>query len=112
MHWLRVVQLVPNPVISGKYGSWLPMHKECFPDQGWKVLGLIVNIMASYNAVLAGGTALALHIGHRESGDLDFFTTTPFRVDSVISDIRKTSQEFSIRSEGPEHVVALIDGCL
>ena len=86
------------------------MHKECFPDQGWKVLGLIVNIMASYNAVLAGGTALALHIGHRESGDLDFFTTTPFRVDSVISDIRKTGQEFSIRSEGPEHVVALIDG--
>jgi len=26
---------------------------------------------------LAGGTALALHLGHRQSGDLDFFTRDP-----------------------------------
>jgi hypothetical protein len=85
------------------------MHKECFPKRGWKVLGAIADIMASYKAVLAGGMVLALHIGHRESIDLDFFTIAPFRVDSIIAAIRKTGQEFRILSEGQDHVVAEID---
>ncbi len=85
------------------------MHNECFPKRGWKVLGAIADIMASYKAVLAGGTALALHIGHRQSVDLDFFTIDPFRVDSVIAAIRKTGLEFRILSEGQEHVVAEIE---
>jgi hypothetical protein len=85
------------------------MHNECFPKRGWKVLGAIADIMASYKAVLAGGTALALHIGHRESVDLDFFTGVPFRVDSFIAAIRKSGLAFRILSEGQEHVIVAID---
>ena len=34
---------------------------------------------------LAGGTALALHLGHRLSCDLDFFTRGRFNIDQILS---------------------------
>jgi hypothetical protein len=34
---------------------------------------------------LAGGTALALHLGHRKSVDLDFFTENPFDEDRLLN---------------------------
>jgi hypothetical protein len=36
--------------------------------------------------VLYGGTAVALHLGHRRSVDFDFFTHLPFRPDDLIAD--------------------------
>lgn len=39
---------------------------------------------------LSGGTGLALHLGHRESGDLDFFTETsfsPFALQKTLEEI-------------------------
>jgi len=86
------------------------MHKECFPAQGWKVLEKIKSIANKNSAVLGGGTALALHIGHRISIDLDFFTVKPFRVDSLISGIRKASSSFNIIAEGEDFLTAGVDG--
>jgi len=48
---------------------------------------------------LAGGTALALQLGHRLSYDLDFFTAQPFRETMVVQRISK-----SISSFKTEHV--------
>ena len=50
-------------------------------------------------AYLAGGTALALQLGHRLSYDLDFFTAQPFRETMVVQRISK-----SISSFKTEHV--------
>lgn len=86
------------------------MHKECLPEKGWKVLASLKNLAGKYNAILAGGTALAFHIGHRISVDLDFFTDVGFRVESVISDIRKTGLPFHIISEEEGNVIADLDG--
>jgi hypothetical protein len=36
---------------------------------------------------LYGGTALALHLGHRKSVDFDFFSSKPFEVDELIRSI-------------------------
>lgn len=36
---------------------------------------------------MAGGTGLALQIGHRMSADLDFFSERPFRTDKVFRDM-------------------------
>ena len=85
------------------------MHKECFPQKGWEVLESLKDIIANYNAVLAGGTALALQLGHRISVDLDLFTTAKFRVEHVISNIRKTGLPFRIISEGEGTLVADVD---
>ena len=37
------------------------------------------------NFYLAGGTGLALQLGHRKSNDLDFFTDKMFNVDAILS---------------------------
>jgi len=41
-----------------------------------------LNIFPNTNWYLAGGTALALQVGHRESFDLDFFT--PDKIDNLV----------------------------
>ncbi|MBI4680723.1 MAG: nucleotidyl transferase AbiEii/AbiGii toxin family protein [Nitrospirae bacterium] len=86
------------------------MHKECFSKKGWQVFNSLKSILKKYNATLAGGTALALHLGHRISVDLDFITDTDFRLESVISDIRKTGRSFRITSEGEGYLIIEIDG--
>lgn len=85
------------------------MYKECLPNKGWKILYGLKDMLAKYRATLAGGTALALHLGHRISIDLDFFTDVNFKVESIISEIRKKGYPFRIISEAesnpdPEYI--------
>jgi len=86
------------------------LHKACLPKEGWKVLQNLSGMLARYNAVLAGGTALALHLGHRISVDLDFFTDKEFNNEAIISDIRETRFPFHILSEGEGFLIAEVDG--
>lgn len=82
------------------------MHEECLPYKDfWDVWHKIIPLVDKYQLILAGGTALALHIGHRISKDLDFFTNSEFKTDSVISDIKKTGYPFSIISEGEGYII-------
>ena len=43
---------------------------------------------------LAGGTAVAIHLRHRQSNDLDFFTTEPLDVDDLNETLERTSLPF------------------
>lgn len=86
------------------------MHKECFPEEGWKVLKGLEGLFKKYTLKIAGGTALALHLGHRISRDLDVFTDVEFKVESLISGIRKTGYPFRIISEGEEYMTADVGG--
>jgi hypothetical protein len=81
------------------------MHKECFPEKGWKVFLRLKNLFTKYNAILAGGTALAFHIGHRISADLDFFTDVSFNSEAIITGIRKIGYSFSLISEGEGYLI-------
>ncbi len=85
------------------------MHRECFPEKGWKVLRSLRDVLKKYNAILAGGTALALRLGHRISRDLDFFTNKEFQIESVISGIRKTGRDFRVISEGIGYLIVEVD---
>lgn len=67
-------------------------------------------MLSRYKAVLAGGTALALYLGHRISVDLDFFTAAGFNNEAVISEIRKTKTPFRLFSEGEGYLIAEVGG--
>src|SRR3972149_5598326 len=54
------------------------MHSECLRPKTRKVFSRFKEAAASHGFILAGGTALALHMGHRVSEDLDFFTNHNF----------------------------------
>lgn len=52
-------------------------------------LALLAKVPMVKNFYLAGGTAVALHFGHRLSFDLDFFTEKDFNVDKLIRKINQ-----------------------
>ena len=54
----------------------LNMHKEILTETQIKLLPLVAEFSKDFG--LVGGTAIALHLGHRRSIDFDFFTTKEF----------------------------------
>ncbi|SHI65003.1 nucleotidyl transferase AbiEii/AbiGii toxin family protein [Desulfofundulus thermosubterraneus] len=58
------------------------MFASALPQRGQKALELLSSAGLLRDFYLAGGTALALHLGHRLSEDLDFFS--PFHVDTLL----------------------------
>jgi hypothetical protein len=58
---------------------------------------------------LAGGTALALQLGHRRSADLDFFTARPFDEEVLLGEIHHLP-EFELISKAPGTIHAQTQG--
>lgn len=85
------------------------MHRECFSENGWKILNSLKDIFNKHNAILAGGTALALHMGHRMSMDLDFFTGSDFFTERIFSKIRGRGYTFRLISEGDGYFLIEVD---
>lgn len=86
------------------------MHRECFSEDGWKILSNLKEIFNNHNAILAGGTALALRLGHRISMDLDFFTGSDFYTERIFSKIRGGGYTFRLISEGDGYFLIEVDG--
>lgn len=67
----------------------MTLHRETITDAMFDVArGIFDNFDAEY--YLAGGTALALRIGHRKSVDLDYFSAKPIDTISLKRDISET----------------------
>ena len=58
---------------------------------------------------LAGGTALALHYGHRESVDLDWFTIKNIRTKDLLSKLSKIGK-FVVLQEEENTIEGILDG--
>ena len=58
--------------------AFINMHTKTLAPQTKAVLDTIKTVPEIQTFYLSGGTALALHLGHRESEDLDFFTKRNF----------------------------------
>lgn len=56
---------------------------------------------------LAGGTALALHLGHRYSFDLDFFTSSSFNPQTIENRLKKIG--FTREQLAPDTLLGIID---
>ena len=53
-------------------------HPEVLGIRQLRVVTQLGPLLTRRGFYLAGGTALALHLGHRYSVDLDWFTAEPF----------------------------------
>ena len=56
----------------------MSLHPEVLQGAQADVLRLLARPVTEAGFYLAGGTALALHLGHRKSVDFDWFTEDPF----------------------------------
>lgn len=84
------------------------MHKEILTSKQVNMIPLVK--LFSKDFYLVGGTAIALHIGHRRSIDFDLFTKEPFdnnRVKRVI--MNKTKIQNVMRDEKGQYTI-IVDG--
>ena len=64
--------------------SW---HTEVISEEAERVLAILLkNDIGSF--YLAGGTALALRLGHRLSRDFDFFNSQPFDEEILLNELK------------------------
>lgn len=61
------------------------MFREILTEPQQRLLELLTRIGEVRSVYLAGGTALALHLGHRRFRDLDFFRAAAFLPQDLLS---------------------------
>lgn len=85
------------------------MHYEILDEHRKNILPLLAIWKDRF--YLAGGTALALHFGHRDSIDFDFFTKNEFDENKLISEINKVFDGHKVQIIQIENqtVTAVID---
>lgn len=78
------------------------MHEEILTKEATSLLPSLARFEGSY---LAGGTALALHIGHRVSVDFDFFRPDALE-ERLLTRVKRifSGRSISVTYAAPEHL--------
>ena len=85
------------------------MHPKVLSDGGWKIVAKVRRAGLLDGWALAGGTGLALQLGHRYSEDLDLFRPEAFdpeRLANGLSGVGRTV----VQSRSEDTLHALVDG--
>lgn len=86
------------------------MFLQTLPDNVQSLLRRLGTLPTVSDFYLAGGSALALHLGHRISVDLDFFTPQEdYEQEPLIQDLRRAGH-LAIRQQRPGTLNALLEG--
>ena len=84
-------------------------HAEVISAEVADTAGRLTGLEALRDFYLAGGTALALHLGHRRSVDLDFFSADPFSQDLLVATLQALP-EFSLVAKSTQTLHLNVSG--
>ena len=62
----------------------IEFHHEIMPEEQLRIWMVCAGPTSKWKAYLAGGTSIALHLGHRRSVDFDWFTPETIAWDTVV----------------------------
>jgi hypothetical protein len=82
-------------------------HRETITHNVERTLRDLQQVPLATRFYLAGGTGLALQLGHRRSVDLDFFLGEDFEVETIVQKIQQL-EGFSLVSKTPGTLYATI----
>ncbi len=85
------------------------MYPEILEGPQKSLLAQLAHALLPTDFYLAGGTALALHLGHRRSVDLDFFSSEPFENERLLLLLRQIGA-FQVRRNDPGTVTGQLEG--
>ncbi len=85
------------------------MRSESISQETKCVLGKIAKSDIAKNFYLAGGTALAIQLGHRQSIDLDWFSKSPFSNSDLKKELASLGN-FRLDNEAVGTINGLLDG--
>lgn len=83
------------------------MHPKVLSTEAWKVVRSLVRGGLLDDWTLAGGTGLALQLGHRVSEDLDFFRPQAFDGEALLGQLAGVGQVV-VQDRGPSTLHALV----
>ncbi|EKE05817.1 MAG: hypothetical protein ACD_19C00176G0039 [uncultured bacterium] len=83
------------------------MHEEILEENQRSLLALVSKFSPQFG--LVGGTAIALHLGHRRSIDFDLFTGNDFDTDKIRTIIRQTHIIQEVIVNNPNELTIIID---
>jgi hypothetical protein len=86
------------------------MHPECVEEKARIVMSRLGPTLGMHGGVLAGGTGLALHLGHRVSGDLEFFAQQAFRPSEILEELRALAGVVESVTMGDNVLIVQADG--
>lgn len=86
------------------------MHKEILNHDQTNLLSLLKDFKREF--YLVGGTAIALHIGHRRSIDFDLFKEKPFIALKVLTKIKLREFEYTITRNVPGQLNMIIQDAM
>lgn len=83
------------------------MHPDVLNTNQKQLLPLITTFSPQFG--LVGGTAIALHLGHRRSVDFDLFTLQAFDINRVRSQVRTTAAIEHTFIQGEDELTVLVN---
>lgn len=84
------------------------MHPEILSKEQKRLLPVIALFKKEY--YLVGGTAIALHLGHRQSVDFDLFKKNKLRKNDIYTKLRSGSREIINGYEDSDQLNLIVDG--
>lgn len=84
------------------------LHKEILSPAQQELLSLIKSFGSKFS--LCGGTAIALHIGHRESIDFDLFTSGELNISVLRKKLSEADKNFSVLVKNEEEYTVVVNG--
>lgn len=84
------------------------LHKEILSSAQQELLPLIKSFGSKFS--LCGGTAIALHIGHRESVDFDLFTHDELNIGALRKKLSEIDKNFAVLVKNEEEYTVVVNG--
>jgi len=85
------------------------VHPEAMSPEARELLPRLAPMVARHRFVLAGGTSLALHLGHRLSVDLDFFSEGEVLPDLLAGELRAAHLNPEVLQLAPDTLSAVVE---
>lgn len=95
-------------LFSRFFGKMKIMHVEILDARSRKLLPKF-SFLNRYGFYLAGGTALALQIGHRTSLDFDFYTKDDFNPDVLLRELETKFEEVVLLQKDEGTLIVTVD---
>ncbi len=86
------------------------MHAGALQKSAQAALAILSKSDILRRAYIAGGTALALQLGHRESYDFDFYTPQDIRAEDVVSHLATLGKFTTTLLEPPHTILGVFKG--
>jgi hypothetical protein len=86
------------------------VHPEAMTSEAKALVPRLAPTVARHHFILAGGTSLALRLGHRLSVDLDFFSEEEVLPDLLVGELRAAHLDSEVTQLAPGTLSGVVEG--